>query len=124
MSNIIYKNESYHIIGACLEVHKELGPGFLEVVYQEALTIEFKNQGIPFNKERELRLYYKNVSLQKKYKVDFICYEKIIIEVKALSSLISEHESQLINYLKATKSKLGILINFGEKSLKYKRLII
>jgi GxxExxY protein len=124
MSDIVYEKESYQIIGACIEVHKELGPGFLEAVYQEALTIEFRNRNIPFNKEKEIRLFYKNVSLQKKYKVDFICYDKIIIEVKALSGLITEHESQLINYLKATKSKLGILINFGERSLKYKRVII
>ncbi len=123
MSDIVYEKESYQIIGACIEVHKELGPGFLEAVYQEALTIEFRNRNIPFNKEKEIRLFYKNVSLQKKYKVDFICYDKIIIEVKALSGLITEHESQLINYLKATKSKLGILINFGERSLKYKRII-
>ncbi len=123
MSDIVYEKESYQIIGACIEVHKELGPGFLEAVYQEALTIEFRNRNIPFNKEKEIRLFYKNVSLQKKYKVDFNCYDKIIIEVKALSGLITEHESQLINYLKATKSKLGILINFGERSLKYKRII-
>jgi GxxExxY protein len=124
MADIIYEKESYQIIGACIEVHKELGPGFLEAVYQEVLTIEFSKQNIPFCREKELRLFYKNVSLQKKYKVDFICYDKIIIEVKALSSLITEHESQLINYLRATKLKVGILINFGEKSLKYKRLII
>jgi len=123
MPNIIYEKESYQIIGASLEVHKELGPGFLEAVYQEALTIEFRNRNIPFNKEKEIRLFYKNVSLQKKYKVDFVCYDSIIIEVKALSALNSEHESQLINYLSATRSKLGILINFGERSLKYKRII-
>ncbi|MCK4560533.1 MAG: GxxExxY protein [Calditrichia bacterium] len=123
MADIIYEKESYQIIGASLEVHKELGPGFLEAVYQEALTIEFSKQSIPFCREKELRLYYKNVSLQKRYKVDFVCYDSIIIEVKALSALNSEHESQLINYLSATRLKLGILINFGERSLKYKRII-
>ena len=123
MANIIYEKESYQIIGASLEVHRELGPGFLEAVYQEALAIEFRKQSIPFCREKELRLYCKNVSLQKRYKVDFICYDNIIIEVKALCGLNSEHESQLLNYLTATKLKLGILINFGEKSLKYKRLI-
>jgi GxxExxY protein len=123
MADIIYEKESYQIIGASLEVHKELGPGFLEAVYQEALTIEFSKQSIPFCREKELRLYYKNVSLQERYKVDFVCYDSIIIEVKALSALNSEHESQLINYLSATRLKLGILINCGERSLKYKRII-
>ena len=124
MADIIYEKESYQIIGACMEVHKELGPGFLEAVYQEALALEFKNQNIPFYKEKELRLYYKNISLQKRYKVDFVCYDHIIIEVKALSGLNAEHISQLFNYLRATNLKLGLLINFGEKSLKYKRLVI
>ncbi len=123
MPNIIYEEECYSIIGACFEVHKELGPGFLEAVYQEALTIEFNKRKIPFEKEKELRLYYKNIKLEKKYKVDFCCHEKIIIEIKALTGLMSEHESQLINYLTATKLRLGILVNFGERSLKYKRII-
>lgn len=123
MADIIYENESYQIIGACIEVHKELGYGFLEAVYQEALAIEFKNQKIPFEREKDLRLYYKNVQLNKRYKVDFICYNTIILEIKASSDLISEYESQLLNYLRATNLKLGILINFGQKSLKYKRLI-
>jgi GxxExxY protein len=123
MADIVYENESYQIIGACIEVHKELGYGFLEAVYQEALAIEFKNQKIPFEREKDLRLYYKNVQLNKRYKVDFICYNTIILEIKASSDLISEYESQLLNYLRATNLKLGILINFGQKSRKYKRLI-
>lgn len=123
MPQIIYEKECYHIIGACFEVHKELGPGFWEAVYQEALTIEFLKRKIPYEKEKELRLYYKDVKLEKRYKVDFYCYEKIILEIKALSGFLSEHESQLINYLTATKLRLGILINFGERSLKYKRII-
>jgi GxxExxY protein len=124
MADIIYEKESFQIIGACIEVHKALGPGFLEAVYQEALAIEFKNQNIAHVREKNLKLYYKNVQLHKTYVVDFVCYDNIILEIKALSKLTSEHESQLINYLKATSLKLGILINFGEKSLKYKRLII
>ena len=123
MDKILFKEESYKIIGACIEVHRELGNGFLEGVYQEALEIEFKNQNIPYKREKELTIIFKGVELNKKYYADFVCYDKIIIELKALSSLNSEHESQVLNYLKATNFKLGILVNFGEKSLKYKRMV-
>jgi GxxExxY protein len=92
-------------------------------VNQEALSIEFGKQHIPFEKEKVLSINYKDIELEKKYIADFVCYDKIIIELKALSSLNSEHESQILNYLKATGFKLGILINFGEKSLKYKRMV-
>ena len=118
---IIYKEESYQIIGAAMEVHKILGPGFAEAVYKEALAIEFELRGIPFEREKQLKISYKDRILKKTYQSDFICYGKIIVEVKALSQLISDHESQVLNYLKATNFKLGLLINFGEKSLVYKR---
>ena len=124
MSKIIYEQKSYKIIGACIEVHKELGSGFLEGVYQEALEMEFENLGIPFEREKELLIYYKNRKLQKRYKSDFICYNQILIELKALNQLTSEHESQIINYLKVTNLKIGFLFNFGEKSLKYKRFVL
>ena len=124
MSKIIYEQKSYKIIGACIEVHKELGSGFLEGVYQEALEMEFENFGIPFEREKELLIYYKNRKLQKRYKSDFICYNRILIELKALNQLTSEHESQIINYLKVTNLKIGFLFNFGEKSLKYKRFVL
>ena len=124
MSKLIYEQKSYKIIGSCIEVHKELGNGFLEGVYQEALEIEFKNLGIPYEREKELLIYYKNRKLQKRYKSDFICYNQILIELKALNYLTSEHESQIINYLKVTNLKVGLLINLGEKSLKYKRFIL
>ena len=123
MTDLIYKQESYKIIGACLEVHKELGYGFLEPVYQEALSIEFQKQNIPFEKEKILSIIYKDIELEKKYIADFVCFSKIIIELKALSALTSEHESQVLNYLKATGFKLSILVNFGEESLKYKRIV-
>ena len=123
MDKIVFKEESFKIIGACIEVHKTLGCGFLELVYQEALEIEFKNQSIPFEREKELKIYFKGIELRKRYNADFICYEKIIVEVKALSQLVSDHEAQLLNYLKATGYKLGLLVNFGEKSLKYKRMV-
>ncbi len=124
MAEIKYEKESYQIISACISVHKELGCGFLEAVYQEALAIEFRNHGIPFEQEKSVDIYFKSIKLNKKYNADFICYDKIILELKALSKITTEHESQLLNYLKATGLKLGILINFGEKSLKYKRLVL
>lgn len=123
IENILYKNETYEIIGAAFEVHKELKNGFLESVYQEALEKEFSIRGIQFEREALINIYYKGEKLEKFYKADFICYNEIIIELKALSDLTSEHESQLINYLKATNKKLGILINFGKPSLQYKRII-
>ena len=124
MDNIIYKAESYKIIGACIEVHKELGPGFLEAVYQEALEIEFERNHIPYEREKELEIVYKGEKLSKKYYADFVCFDKIIVELKALSTLTTEHYAQVLNYLKATGFKLGILINFGAKSLEYRRMIL
>ncbi len=121
--DIIYKKESYLIIGACMEVHRELGPGFLEAVYQEALAIEFKRKGIPFKQEVKLEITYKGQTLSKYYEADFVCYNKIILETKAINELTGGHESQVLNYLKATKFKLGLLVNFGAESLEYKRLI-
>jgi len=119
----LYESETYKIIGAMMEVHKTLGCGFLEAVYQEALAIEFERQKIPFEKEKKLLLFYKGVQLEKFYVADFVCYDKIIVEIKALSALTATFESIMINYLKATKIKVGLLANFGELSLKYKRMI-
>jgi GxxExxY protein len=123
MNEIILQNESYNIIGACMVVHRELGCGFLEAVYQEALEEEFKLRNIPYVREPLLTITYKGKLLNKKYQADFICYENIIVELKALSELNSTHQSQLINYLKASKMKLGILVNFGQKSLISKRVV-
>ena len=123
MTDLIYKEESYRIIGACFEVHKILGNGFLEAVYQEALEIEFKVQNIPYEREKTLTIQYKNNILNKKYIADFVCFDKIILELKAFSELASEHESQVLNYLKSTGFKLGLLVNFGESSLTFKRLV-
>ena len=120
---LIYKNEVYQIIGAAIEVHKELGCGFLEAVYQEALEIELQFKKIPYDREVKLNIYYKEQLLKKYYEADFVCFDKIILEIKALSGLTSEHESQLLNYLKATNLKVGILINFGRQNLEYKRMV-
>jgi len=119
----LYERETYQIIGAMMEVHKTLGCGFLEAVYQEALAIEFEKQRIPFVKEKKLILFYKGIQIEKFYIADFVCFDKIIVELKALSALTSTHDSIMINYLKATKLKVGLLANFGERSLKYKRFI-
>ena len=119
----LYERETYQIIGVMMEVHKTLGCGFLEAVYQEALAIEFEKQRIPFVKEKKLILFYKGIQIEKFYIADFVCFDKIIVELKALSALTSTHDSIMINYLKATKLKVGLLANFGERSLKYKRLI-
>jgi len=119
----LYERETYQIIGAMMEVHKTLGCGFLEAVYQEALAIEFEKQKIPFVKEKRLFLFYKGIQIEKFYIADFVCFDKIIVELKALSALTSTHDSIMINYLKATKLKVGLLANFGERSLKHKRLI-
>ena len=121
---IIYKQESYEIIGACMEVHKILGCGFLEAVYQEALAIEFTRKNIPFEQKKRLNIEYKGLLLVKEYEADFICYNKIIVEIKANSKLLSEHLSQTLNYLKITNFRLGILVNFGAISLQYKRVVL
>lgn len=121
--DLIYKTEAYKIIGAAMEVHKELGPGFLEAVYQEALEIELHKQKIPYEREKLMNIFYRGIKLKKRYAADYVCYDKIIVEVKALSALSSDHEAQILNYLKTTSLKLGLLINFGTKSLQYKRLV-
>jgi len=124
MVKLIYKEESYKIIGACIEVHNELGSGFLEPIYQEALEVELTNQNIPFQREAPLPVKYKGLVLNKSYIADFILYDKIVLELKALDALSSVHESQVLNYLKATGFKLGLLVNFGQPKLQYKRLVL
>ena len=114
---------TYKIIGCAMEVHKELGCGFLEAVYQEALGKEFANQEIPHRSQPIIEISYKGKPLDKTYQPDFICYGEIILEIKAISSLSGIEEAQLINYLKATGLKVGLLINFGSKSLEYKRFV-
>ena len=123
MVELLYKEESYKIIGSAMEVHRELGSGFLESVYHEALAFEFDNKEIPFDLEKKLEVNYKGQVLSKYYIADFVCYGKIIIEIKAINELSGVHESQVINYLKATGYKLGLLINFGAESLEYKRIV-
>ena len=115
--------KTYKIIGAAMEVHRELGCGFLEAVYQEALGREFTTQRIPFRSQPVIEIRYKGKPLEKKYQPDFICYGEIITEIKAVSSLTGKEEAQLINYLKASKIKVGLLFNFGATSLEHKRFV-
>lgn len=125
MSDVIYKDESYQIIGACMEVYNELGCGFLEAVYQEALAIEFDVRGIPFVREKDLAIQYKQRQLSTTYRAHFVVFDKIILETKAAESLVSKNESQVLNYLSATKQRLGILVNFGSsEGLQSKRFVI
>ena len=115
--------KTYKIIGAAIEVHKELGCGFLEAVYQEALGKEFAYQAIPFKPQPIIQIAYKGKPLDKTYQPDFICFNEIIVEIKALTKLTGIEEAQLINYLKATGLKVGLLLNFGAKSLEHKRFV-
>ena len=121
---IVYKEESYRIIGACFEVHKENGAGFLEAVYQECLSIEFASSAIPYQEKRDLRLHYKGQVLKQFYQPDFFCFDRIIVEIKAVKQLNDEHRAQIINYLKSTSVKLGLLVNFGHHpGLEYERFV-
>ena len=120
---LLYEEESYAIIGAAIAVHKELGNGFLEAVYQEALEKEFRIRKIPYKREVQLTIFYKNEPLNKIYIADFICFDKIIVELKALSAITSEQHAQVLNYLKASMLNLGLIMNFGKQSLEYKRII-
>jgi GxxExxY protein len=123
MTEIIYKNESYAIIGACFEVYNAKGCGFLEPVYQECLAIEFEHQRIPAIPKPLLTLSYRDRTLLQTYQADFVCFEKIILELKAVSKLADEHRAQLLNYLHATGFLLGLLVNFGHyPKLEYERI--
>jgi len=123
MTQIICKKESYAIIGACFEVYNTKGCGFLEPVYQECLAIEFEHQRIPAISKPLLTLSYRDRVLRQTYQPDFVCFEKIILELKAVSTLADEHRAQLLNYLHATGFELGLLVNFGHyPKLEYERI--
>ena len=116
MAEIIFKEDAYAIIGACFEVYNDKGCGFLEAVYQECLEIELGLRQIPFQPQAELQLSYKGRPLTQHYYPDFLCFGKIVVEIKAVSELANEHRAQVHNYLKATGLRLGLLVNFGNKS--------
>jgi GxxExxY protein len=123
MSDIILKDESYFIIGVCMEVHRELGMGFKEIIYKDAIELEFQEKGIIYQRERKFEIEYKGKVLPHKYFADFVVFNSIILEVKSSSVIINNFVSTTINYLKASGLKLGLIANFGEKSFTYKRVL-
>ena len=123
MAELLFKDESYKIIGSCFTVHRKLGAGFLESVYQEALEKQFIIDSVPYVREKKLRIQFDDILLDKYFKADFVCYDEIIVELKATPFIYKKDEDQLLNYLKATNKKLGLLVTFGSKSLTYKRFI-
>lgn len=123
MGEIVLKEESYRIVGACMEVHRELGFGFKEIIYKDALEIEFKSLEIPYQREKLYKIEYKGKVLPRRYPPDFVVYDSIILEIKAMPMIINNFVLQTRNYLKASGIRLGIIVNFGESSLKYKRVV-
>lgn len=125
MKNDIYRDEGYKLMGAAFEVYNEQGYGLGEEIYQESLEIELENRGIPFESKRELVCFYKGRELKKRYIPDLFVYDEIVVELKAVTQLLPEHEAQLINYMRVTKMPVGYLINFGHKdTLEWKRFIL
>lgn len=124
MTNLVYKEESYKIIGLCMEVHRELGRGLLEAVYKDALEYEFKINHIPYEREKAYEVLYKDIILPHQFYADFVVYGNIILEVKARSKIVDEFTKQTLNYLAIAKSPLGLLVNFGEPSLTHRRLVL
>jgi GxxExxY protein len=123
-NELIYKEEAFKIIGKCMEVHRELGHGFLEIVYKDALELLFRQNNIPYEREKEYCIMFKNILLPHKFYADFVVYDKIILEVKSMAGLIDEHIARTLNYLKVSGNKLGILVNFGCMQLEFKRLVL
>ena len=120
---LLFENETHRIIGACMQVHKQLGCGFLESVYQEALEKEFLKLNIPYSRHKHLHILFDGKPLDKSFVADFVCYDTIILEIKGATFLHQINSDQVINYLKATGLEVGLLVNFGESSLKWKRFI-
>jgi len=123
-SDYPFQEEAYQIIGACMEVHKTLGAGFLESVYHEALCIELTLRNIPFESNKILKVYYKDIQLKKTFSADIFAFDHIIVELKAFEGSLDSHQPQVLNYLSATKKALGLLFNFGTPTLQYKRFIL
>ena len=124
MSKIIYKEDSYQIVGICFEVHNNLGPGFLEIVYKDALEYEFRKAGIPYEREKKYIVNYKGKPLPHSFYADFVVFDKIILEVKAVKGIPDEFIALAINYLKVSENKLALIVNFGELKLNYKRIVL
>ena len=123
MSELIYKEESYTIIGLCMEVHNQLGHGFSEIVYKDALEFEFSKNGVVYEREKEYPVFYKGNLLKHKFYADFVVLDKIILEVKCVKCITDEHESQAINYLKVSDNRLALIVNFARGKMEHKRII-
>lgn len=124
MSELIYKEEAFQIIGICMDVHRELGGGFLEIVYKDALEYEFRNKGIYYEREKQFDIKYKEIILPHKYYADFTVFDKIILEVKAVDGIPDEFIKQTINYLAVSNYRLGLIVNFSRDKLLYKRVVL
>lgn len=125
MSTLLFESETYAIQGAIFEVYRTLGCGFLEAVYQKALEIELAQRSIPFVAQAEIEVKYKGVPLEQSYRADLVCYNKVIVELKAVQNLLPEHEAQLHNYLRAANRRVGLLVNFGHHpKVEIKRLVL
>ena len=123
MENYLFKDENYEIVGILFEVHKNLGKGFSEIVYKDAIEYEFKHNNIPFQREKEFSVNYKDTTLKHKFYADFVVYDTIILEIKTVECFNNSHYNQCLNYLKVSGNKLAILVNFNSISLEYKRII-
>ncbi len=124
MSELLYKQECFQLVGLCMEIHRELGKGHDEVIYKDALVVELSRANIPFSRERKYEVTYKGVILPHHYFADFVVWDKIIFEAKAVEKLMDSHVKQVLNYLAASKLRLGLLVNFGADSLEWKRVIL
>jgi GxxExxY protein len=124
MSELLYKEEAFKLVGLCMEIHRELGKGHDEVIYKDALVLELERAGIPFVRERKYEISYKGVVLPHHYFADFVIWEKILFEGKAVECLNEAHTKQVLNYLAASKLQLGLLVNFGADSLEWKRVVL
>lgn len=124
MTDILFKEESFKIIGVCMEIHRSLGIGLKEVNYKDAMEMDFMEKEIPFQREKRFDVFYKGRKLRNPYFADFVLYDSIILEIKSASSIIDTHLAQALSYLSVAEKKLAIVINFGEKSLTYKRIVL
>ena len=121
---LLYRDECYQLVGAAIEMRKELGLGFLEPVYQEAFAITLKDKGIPFVREAPLPIHYRGRTLEKRYYADFLCFDKIVLEFKAVKAILPEHEAQVINYLRCTGYRLGLIFNFNSQGFFHYRIAL
>jgi len=124
MIELVHKEEAYKIIGICMEVHRNLGKGFLEIVYKDAIEYELKQNEYLYEREKPFLINYKDIVLQQKFYADFTVFDKIILEVKSGSGIVDEFLAQTINYLAASKLRVGLIVNFGKNSLEYKRIVL